>query len=348
MAQIARVSCCTFVCVALCTITQSPLEAVDFRRPERSVLSSTADVRPEDDLRVPRNHAFRPIEYPRPGKQPEVDDAPPGGIPAFRPRNEGITVSSGNARRFATTLQPLVAPSKANATPARYRTAANVADTPPRRSWKGELIYDEQAGSGESPYHVVDEWGIRHREILPAQGIDLDQFVGQIVLVRDDAGMKLTADQLDFPQPELTPQPEFTKRPAPGRQFARNRQGDSDDFNVRPVQWEMQGDEIVVQPPVVEGATDMNYGGGYPLDGGYVQGPQLGNPAGCSGCQTCGPAATSCTQCSKACGPRGRFWARGEVLLWWPDGMYLPPLLTTSPAGRQSMRPACLVRMRPA
>ena len=33
------------------------------------------------------------------------------------------------------------------------------------------------------------------------------------------------------------------------------------------------------------------------------------------------------------CSPPGRFWLRGEYLMWWTSGMDLPPLVTTSPQG---------------
>ncbi len=32
-------------------------------------------------------------------------------------------------------------------------------------------------------------------------------------------------------------------------------------------------------------------------------------------------------------GPRGWIWGSADVLYWWSDGMYVPPLVTTSPAG---------------
>lgn len=32
-------------------------------------------------------------------------------------------------------------------------------------------------------------------------------------------------------------------------------------------------------------------------------------------------------------GPRGWIWASAEFLHWWPQGMYIPPLVTTSPLG---------------
>src|SRR5262249_47573832 len=33
------------------------------------------------------------------------------------------------------------------------------------------------------------------------------------------------------------------------------------------------------------------------------------------------------------CGPPGRIWVRADYLLWWTQGMHLPPLVTTSPVG---------------
>ena len=33
------------------------------------------------------------------------------------------------------------------------------------------------------------------------------------------------------------------------------------------------------------------------------------------------------------CSPPGRFWLREDYLMWWSNGMNLPPLVTTSPAG---------------
>ena len=33
------------------------------------------------------------------------------------------------------------------------------------------------------------------------------------------------------------------------------------------------------------------------------------------------------------CGPPGRVWLRADYLLWWTNGMRLPPLVTTSPQG---------------
>lgn len=43
----------------------------------------------------------------------------------------------------------------------------------------------------------------------------------------------------------------------------------------------------------------------------------------------------SCGTCSGCYGlsPRG-LWVRGEYLLWWTKGMYVPPLVTTGPTGR--------------
>ena len=52
--------------------------------------------------------------------------------------------------------------------------------------------------------------------------------------------------------------------------------------------------------------------------------------AGCTGCTSC--TGSGCgTDC--VCGPPGWLWVRGEYLLWWADGMDIPPLVTTSTAG---------------
>jgi hypothetical protein len=44
-------------------------------------------------------------------------------------------------------------------------------------------------------------------------------------------------------------------------------------------------------------------------------------------CEPCEPC------CDSACPPEGRYWVRGDYLLWWLKGAPLPPLVTTSPPG---------------
>ena len=49
------------------------------------------------------------------------------------------------------------------------------------------------------------------------------------------------------------------------------------------------------------------------------------------------PAVES-DECTEFCGmpccsPPGRFWLRADYLMWWTNGMRLPPLVTTSPQG---------------
>jgi hypothetical protein len=62
------------------------------------------------------------------------------------------------------------------------------------------------------------------------------------------------------------------------------------------------------------------------------QGPEwmsgLPEPASPTGSCCEAPAACDCI-----CGPPGRFWARGEYLLWWTKSSPVPPLVTTSPPG---------------
>ena len=86
---------------------------------------------------------------------------------------------------------------------------------------------------------------------------------------------------------------------------------------------------------------------GHVLDSGDLSGDWAsgdcasGNCASgdCDGGDSCGCAADlgtcdSCGGCGPCpCGPPGRFWVRGEYLLWWTKGMRTPPLVTTSPFG---------------
>lgn len=44
-------------------------------------------------------------------------------------------------------------------------------------------------------------------------------------------------------------------------------------------------------------------------------------------CHECSPARPCC------CLTDERFWLRGEALLWWTDGMHVPPLISASPPG---------------
>jgi hypothetical protein len=66
--------------------------------------------------------------------------------------------------------------------------------------------------------------------------------------------------------------------------------------------------------------------------------------AGGSSCSSCnGHGCTSCNGrgydngadfCGdNFCGPPGRFWIRADYISWWTSGAFLPPLVTTSPAG---------------
>lgn len=55
---------------------------------------------------------------------------------------------------------------------------------------------------------------------------------------------------------------------------------------------------------------------------------------GCGGASCSLGCTDSCISCGPApCGPPGWFWVRGEYLVWWADGMPLPPLITGSSPG---------------
>ena len=54
-----------------------------------------------------------------------------------------------------------------------------------------------------------------------------------------------------------------------------------------------------------------------------------------SGAVAAGACEEDCTEfCGlPCCSPPGRFWLRADYLMWWTNGMQLPPLVTTSPIG---------------
>ncbi len=71
-----------------------------------------------------------------------------------------------------------------------------------------------------------------------------------------------------------------------------------------------------------------------PVDGAVLGGgPEFGlGPESCPTGQCGGDCRPPCgPHCP--CGSPWKYWVRAEYLLWWTDGMKVPPLATTSPAG---------------
>ncbi len=71
---------------------------------------------------------------------------------------------------------------------------------------------------------------------------------------------------------------------------------------------------------------------------GTVPGSAAGNPQPAPAPSAGQEPAVEDQECSDFCGmpccsPPGRFWLRGDFLMWWSNGTRLPPLVTTSPQG---------------
>ena len=95
----------------------------------------------------------------------------------------------------------------------------------------------------------------------------------------------------------------------------------------------------VQSEPAIQRTSHESIVGGPIYDEGYLSAPGDGGSYGHSctscgsdvggGCGNCGSMGACGSACCP-CGPSGRFWIRGEYLLWWTKGMDLPPLVTTT------------------
>ncbi|MDH3717662.1 MAG: BBP7 family outer membrane beta-barrel protein [Planctomycetota bacterium] len=94
-----------------------------------------------------------------------------------------------------------------------------------------------------------------------------------------------------------------------------------------------------INPPAHGGPASGGCASGQCAVGGYADGGCADGGCADGGCDSCaadfdGYGCASCGACGPCpCGPPGRFWVRGEYLLWWTKGMDTPPLVTTSPLG---------------
>jgi hypothetical protein len=98
---------------------------------------------------------------------------------------------------------------------------------------------------------------------------------------------------------------------------------------------------LMVNGPALQGAETS--GGAAPRQvapepslsaGQMVTGDLAGGNGPCvTTASTTESGSASCSDCTIFGGPEGRFWFRGESVLYWTRGQRVPPLATTSPAG---------------
>jgi len=76
---------------------------------------------------------------------------------------------------------------------------------PARRAPLAYLIENPDHSDGASPYALTDQNGTVQRYVEPVPGIDLQPYLGQVVVVRHDTGPTLLASQLELPSQPLYP-----------------------------------------------------------------------------------------------------------------------------------------------
>ncbi|MGI9429904.1 MAG: BBP7 family outer membrane beta-barrel protein [Bythopirellula sp.] len=181
---------------------------------------------------------------------------------------------------------------------------------------------------------MADQFGRVQRYVEPSPDVDLASYVGELVDVRVDTGKTLLASQLLLPA-QVGPNPGVITAQHNESQPSRLRKVERPSPRVAHVE---RG----------AGGPQPSSAGGPPCSCPEFQAKQFDGPA--TGgfvlpFQICEGEATQCGDiCQSDCacrahgpsccrGSRGRFYGRVEYLLWWFDGMHLPPLVTSSSAG---------------
>lgn len=212
---------------------------------------------------------------------------------------------------------------------------------PPRRgvkrpALKAKLVRNSNARDGAPAYALVDRYGGILRYVEPVDKIKLEPYVGRIVGVRHDTGDTLLASQLAFPP--LTQQSAVAARGANTniRQAAFQEPIPAGEPDEPTLLEPTPADSL--QPTPADGETytfdDGEYidmGDGQPMYMGEGR-PIYDDGFGYGGCPDCesGMCSLHVRPRMRSAGPQTRAYAHGEYLLWWIDGMNVPPLVTTS------------------
>ena len=158
-------------------------------------------------------------------------------------------------------------------------------------SWRGRLVSNPNTEDGSPPYILLDRYGKAKRFVEPSAEINLDAYLGETVTVRRDTGTTLLASQLELPQPG-------------------HNSRDADEIN--------SAIQLAQYQQSMAPEMDPLY-----LDEGFDNGLDFGS--GMGGCTGCGDMI--CTKPGCGFGSRPIFYARGEYLQWWLEGMNTPPLV---------------------
>ena len=240
---------------------------------------------------------------------------------------------------------------------AQTETAAKSAPTKPAVSL-GKLIRSGRTRNGTPKFSLLDESGNVTSHVVPVSGLNLGKHVNKQVGITARNVKKGSDNLLYILAQNVTP---LGDPPAKAKAveaevvdvdeafgldlpddmsnesvFADLESALSSD--VRPVgaavadpAMSMIGESIVSGGP--NNFTGMPDGAIFhDGDPGMSPGIAMGGCNGsCGG--ACGGDGTACVPNGCApCGPDGRFWFRGEYLLWWTKGMDVPALVSTGPS----------------
>jgi hypothetical protein len=196
---------------------------------------------------------------------------------------------------------------------------------------RARLIHNPKLTAGLPKYALTDRSGTIQRYIEPLDGIDLEPHIDQVVIVQHDTGRTLLASQLQLPDTPAVPT--GIQKVTSSLDTAATQ---SDTFFKR-----LSYEEEVELIPAVTGNQPDWVAEELPADVEpvYIDEPTA-DSYGCSHC--CGSCDGGCDGCSyryrdqgflagvfdygcrpRGCAPgaRGRYYLRGEYLLWRFDGM---------------------------
>jgi hypothetical protein len=230
------------------------------------------------------------------GQTPQPFSPPPNPSPIAGPSTGQASVT------FRTTApQPTRAPAANTAAPAPQQL-------PPGSQYAQPAYY--QAAPGANQY--ADQ----QTTFATAGGLvqRYDQFVQQL-----PPGQTATPPVAQT-APAAAPAPAATTAPLSPYPMERGSL-------ITPVS--MQGDPAPAPVDVEAPGTAQPLDTDSTLSQGTVRDPIVTH-ADAAACDTCG---SDCNSCKCKTGPSGFFWVRGDYLLWWTKGSYVPPLITTSPDG---------------
>jgi len=219
----------------------------------------------------------------------------------------------------------------------------NSPQLPPRRgikrpSLQAKLVRNANAKEGAPAFALVDKYGGILRYVEPVEKVNLAPYVGRVVGVRHDTGDTLLASQLIFPSGTRVA---TRSRAVSGVEQAAFQE---------PIPAGKPSEETLLEPtpadepePATDGETYTFEEGEevYMGEGGPIYQEEGMDFGGCPDCEsgTCSLHRGHGYRRGAAAAPRSRAYMHGEYLLWWFDGMDVPPLVTTSDAADGAVLP---------